>query len=134
MDINATDTQQQLEIHRIRTHLCRVEQLLSNIDLKPRSQSQSVRRYWQLQHLHEYWVEGKFPRNRTHPHQQVPCFIAADGHVCAVAHLLIADGCSDLALHIARHANFAYIREMAFPVLQEWITESGLTLPELAWI
>ncbi|MEW5860628.1 MAG: DUF928 domain-containing protein [Cyanobacteriota bacterium] len=124
----------QIENIRIRRHLRSVEHQLRTISSKIKLKAINPLRLRYLDLLHEYWVRGQFPRNYSLPHQTTPCFIDRDGQMCAVAHLLIATGYSDLAYQIADQANNAYITEMAFPALNQWVAESGLTLSELALI
>ncbi|MBD2045503.1 DUF928 domain-containing protein [Coleofasciculus sp. FACHB-64] len=124
----------QIEDIRIRRHLRSVEHQLRTISSKIKLKAINPLRLRYLDLLHEYWLSGQFPRNYSLPHQTTPCFIDRDGQVCAVAHLLIATGYSDLASQIADQANNAYITEMTFPALDKWVAESGLTLSELALI
>ncbi len=119
---------------RLFRHFKSVEQRLKTYYNRTTQGILDLHRTRHLDNLHDYWVQGEFPRNYDRPHQPVPCFIDRDGRVCAVAHLLIASGYSELAHQIANQANNAYITEMAFPALNEWVAQSGLTLSELALI
>lgn len=124
----------QSERYRLRRHFKNIERRLRSSNNKTKPESLNQQRVRQLDCLHEYWVRGQFPRNYDRLDQPVPCFIDLEGRVCAVAHLLIASGYSELAHQIANQVNNAYITEMAFPALNEWVAQSGLTLHELALI
>jgi WD40 repeat protein len=124
---------QQTETNRIQQHLQAVEQQLrAKQPVLPPDQLEERAR--NLDRLHEYWVQGEFPRNYTHPQQQSPCFIDPDGRSCAVARLLLATGNDALAHQIAAVANHALLPEMSFPQLNTWVAQSGLTLDELSLI
>ncbi len=124
---------QQTETDRIQQHLQAVEQRLR--DKQPSlPPNQLKERYRNLDRLHEYWVQGEFPHNVTHPHQPIPCFIDPDGRSCAVAHLLFTTGNASLARQIAAVANNALLPAMSFPKLNDWVARSGLTLDELSLI
>lgn len=123
-----------LETLDIRRHLASVEQRLRALDISGMPQRLQKTRAYYLDCLHHYWRREQFPRNFDQPYRRVPCFIDREGRVCAVAHLLIASGDSELALRIANQANNAYIGQMAFAELDEWVAQSGLSLDELAMI
>ncbi len=124
----------QSESYRLRRHFKSIERRLRTCNTKTKPESLKQQRVRHLDCLHEYSVRGQFPRNYDCLDQPVPCFIDREGCVCAVAYLLIASGYSELAHQIATQANNAYITEMAFPALNEWVAQSGLTLNELALI
>jgi hypothetical protein len=124
----------QSERYRLRRHFKSIERRLRTSNNKAKPESLNQQRVRHLGCLHEYWVLGQFPRNYDHLDQPIPCFIDRNACVCAVAHLLIASGYSELAHQIANQTNNAYITEMAFPALNDWVTQSGLTLHELALI
>src|SRR5215208_2685253 len=74
---------------RLRLHFWRVERALRRQALPQLSPELQAARSQHLGTLHAYGKQGRFPRNFDHPGEQIPCFIDREGHVCAVAHLLI---------------------------------------------
>jgi tetratricopeptide (TPR) repeat protein len=124
----------QLETNRIKNHLQAVEQKLRICTPKNLTPDLQRRREKYLELLHQYWMQGEFPRNYTSRDRQIPCFIDRDGRACAVANLLLSTGESKMANRIASQANNAYITEMNFEELEAWVAQSGLTLEELSLI
>ncbi|MEZ4668124.1 MAG: hypothetical protein R3E39_09425 [Anaerolineae bacterium] len=122
-----------LEDWRIRQHFKRVEGILRSKDVNHLSPALQATRKKHLDHLHVYATRGIFPRNYEKP-DYAPCFIDRDGHECAVAYLLIQSGQMQAAQNISVAANYAYVPEMSFPVLDEWAKETGLSKKELAFI
>lgn len=118
---------------RIREHLASVEAYLRKQDTSHLSESQRRARAQNINHLHEYWVDGVFPRNtlRGYP---TPIFIDPAGRACAVGHLMIASGWDDEARLVAERENLAYVNDIRSPEAGAWIGQSGLTTQEAAWI
>src|SRR5262245_13054219 len=107
-----------LDDWRIQLHLQRAEWRLRRqgcSGLSPNLQAARVRR---LDQLNIYWRRRRFPRNKNRGVPYMPCFIDAQGRTCAVAHLMIAAGQSQLAERVAQEANYAYLAEMHFPELE----------------
>ena len=75
--------EQTQETLRIRTHLRYVEMLLRDYDVNLLSTDKRARRIELLDHLHDYWISGLFPRNYDYTERR-PCFIDRDGRICAV--------------------------------------------------
>jgi hypothetical protein len=119
---------------RIRTHLCFVEERLRARNVQSFAPELRSARARHLDHLHIYWLRGEFPRNYDHPEQRIPCFIDRDGHVCAVASLMIASGYAAAAHEIAATTNNAFIAAIRSAVLDAWAAQSGLDKTELALI
>jgi hypothetical protein len=132
-DPRNTFTQEQ-ERARVREHLQNVELALRQQPVPHLSAEQRAARHHHLDELRAYWERGRFPRNFDHPGEQRPCFIDREGHVCAVAHLLIASRQESLAEQVAATANDAYVPEIDAPAFDSWMAESGLTRDELARI
>ncbi len=60
---------------RISTHLEYVENLLRNKDVSNLSADLKIKRNHLLDLLHNYWMNGKFPKNYDYADQRKPCFI-----------------------------------------------------------
>ena len=119
-----------LERQRLQHHFERVEHYLLANDTSTLTLQAKIERQQHIQHLREYRENGIFPRNHTHP-ERIPCFIDRDGRVCAVGHLLMTSGHSELAHKIALTDNNAYVKDMQFPELLNWANDAGLTVDEL---
>jgi hypothetical protein len=125
---------EQLERLRIQRHLRMVEQTLrasAPVDL---DDAQQAARDRALDALAAYWRSGEFPKNRDVPDRRVPTFIDADGVACAVGHLMIASGASNLAREIATYENNDFVADIDHPELPVWLAANGLTAAEAAWI
>lgn len=122
------------ERRRLQRRFARIEKTLRARDCSHLSPELRQMRQATLDHLHNYGKRGIFPRNFEFPNQHRPVFIDPSGHTCAVAQLMIDSGAGSQAALISKRANFAYIREMDFPELNDWVTSSGLSRDEAAWI
>lgn len=128
----------QLSIHfdsdteRIQTHLQLVSSILDKRDHHLSKEVLASRKN-NLKSLVSYWKDGIFPINSYHEHRQ-PYFIDNYGTACAVGHLLQTSGQEALAEQISNEMNYAYIRELAYPQLNDWAKLNGFTKEELAWI
>lgn len=122
-----------LEDWRLAQHFKRVEVILQNRDVSHLSPTLQKAREHYLDQLHAYVVHGIFPRNYERL-GYTPCFIDRDGRDCAVAYLVKVSGHNKLAQDIAVATNYAYIRQMNFPELDDWAAQSGLSKEELALI
>lgn len=118
---------------RIRTHLEYVEERLRAKDVSGLSPELREKRSELLDMLREYRKAGEFPSNFDHE-ARTPCFIDADGNICAVGYLVARTAGWDAAEKIASSFNFERIHEMDSPLLTEWVSNSGLTLDECAMI
>ncbi|MEN0003237.1 MAG: T9SS type A sorting domain-containing protein [Bacteroidota bacterium] len=118
---------------RIQKHLELVEHILRKQETNSLSNQQYVNRLHQLDLLRKYHLRKQFPKNTGHSHRQ-PYFIDQFGTACAVGYLAIQSGQEALAQQIKQENNFAYIRELDYPVFLDWASANGLTEEELAWI
>jgi hypothetical protein len=84
--------------------------------------------------LHEYLTAGNFPTNRDYPDERRPCFIDADGTICAVGYLIEQTKGRQLAeANNAKH-QYDFLLDMHEPMIEGWATEFGLTLEECAMV
>lgn len=122
------------DIERIQQHLKLVEQVLRQRDIYHLNASQKNNRLKHLDVLQQYWNAAAFPTNTYHSHRQ-PYFVDNFGVHCAVGYLLHTDGQDDFVNMINTKDNYAYIHELTkYPQLENWATENGFTIDELAWI
>lgn len=119
---------------RIRTHLAYVEQLLRARDVSQLPVHQQAARNQALDHLHEYWTAGIFPRNYDHAGQRRPCFIDRDGRICAVGYLIEQSAGREVAEQINSTHQYDRILGMHDATVDGWIAESGLSKYECAMI
>lgn len=119
---------------RIQTHLAYVEEFLRQKTVESLSIQQKINRARILDLLHAYREAGNFPSNRDYPDERRPCFIDADGNICAVGYLLANTWGMDAAEDINSRNQYAYIAEMKEPALLQWAEEHGLSLEECAMI
>ncbi len=122
------------EQERIQIHLNYVEQLLRNANAMSLDKNQQANRSYILDLLHQYWVAGIFPTNRDYPGERKPCFIDADGNICAVGYLIEKTKGRELAEAINAKYQYEFLLDMNEPVLAAWASEFGLTLEECAMI
>lgn len=119
---------------RIQLHLRAVEAELLARDVRYLPAALRTERRRNLERLQAYRRAGIFPRNHEHPGERVPYFIDDDGVVCAVGHLVVESGHSEVAADIRLRENNARLLDMTHPALSEWIALSGLTAEECAHI
>lgn len=128
-----TEWKLRIDDWRVRQHFKRVETILRDRDVSHLPPHLQRSREHYLDVLHDYAARGVFPRN----HERAgiaPCFIDLDRRECAVAHLIIRSGQSELAHKLAIEANYATIPQMTFPELDSWGAEVGLSREELTLI
>jgi hypothetical protein len=121
------------EADRIAMHLKLVREHLAARTAEGLSADQFARRNGSLDDLERYAEGGRFPRNEVLPYRN-PVFIDPYGTACAVGHLMIESGATDLAARIDDELELAYIRDMHLPEIGEWASTQGFTADELAWI
>lgn len=121
------------EVLRIKTHLAYVEKLLKGKDISNLSKQQKKNRQRCLQLLHKYWSAGIFPKNKKYDERK-PCFIDDDGRICAVGYLVEQTAGRDVAEYINSKFQYANIKEMELKELEDWVSQSGLSLEECAMI
>ena len=119
----------------IQAHLRIVEQTLRSKSTAALTQAQAAARSNNLDELHRYWQQKRFPRNTNHT-ARTPYFIDKYGTACAVGQLIIASGVADFAQKIHTENNYAYIADLVetYPQLPEWANNNGFSVAELAWI
>ncbi|MFW2389311.1 MAG: hypothetical protein ACN4G0_13305 [Polyangiales bacterium] len=118
---------------RIQGHLASVESYLRAQGTRHLTPAQREARGRAIVDLREYREAGVFPRNTFAGHP-IPVFIDSADRACAVGYLMIASGWSTEADRIAARENFAYVNDMRSPEVGEWLSYSGLTPQEAAWI
>jgi len=119
---------------RIQTHLFYVEQLLRNAPTSKLNATQKANRSVILDMLQDYILAGKFPTNKDYPGERRPCFIDADGNICAVGYLLEQTKGRELAEAINVKHQYDFLLDMNEPMIEAWAKEYGLTLEECAMI
>lgn len=117
----------------ITIHLQLVEQTLRDRNMDHLTAKQRANRLTALDHLNEYWHSGAFPINDIFAHRQ-PIFIDKYDNFCAVGYLVKATGYESVSRKVAANTNYAYVREMNYPELNQWAKDYGFTIDELAWI
>lgn len=124
-----------LQEHRelIQLHLQLVEQTLRTRSTSHLTPAQQESRNQHLDHLADYWASEAFPINTSHSYQ-LPIFIDPFDNFCAVGHLLKSSDSEELARKIQDSQNFSYLADIHQEGLEEWVSASGLTADELAWI
>jgi len=122
------------ETERIRTHLEYVENILRNKEVKHLTSEQTTKRLILLNHLKDYIAAGKYPKNYDFKNQRKPCFIDAEGSICAVGYLVQQSEQSAAAQTINSEFQYSTIYEMKSDLLDEWILASGLSKIEVAMI
>jgi hypothetical protein len=119
---------------RISTHLEYVENLLRNKDVSNLSADLKIKRNHLLDLLHNYWMNGKFPKNYDYADQRKPCFIDKDGNICAVGYLVEQTTSRQLANEINSKHKYDDLLAMNSPTVDKWVLTSGLTKEECAMI
>lgn len=121
------------DAERIQAHLAMVEKRLRASPPTGLTPAQRARRERQLDVLHHYWRQGRFPINTGHDHRR-PYFVDDFGTACAVGYLLREDGREATVERVRTERNFAYVRQLPYSELLEWAGANGFTQAELAWI
>lgn len=129
-----TPTRSTDEHLRIRTHLEYVEMLLRQKDVSQLDQAQQKKRKFLLDLLHDYWTTGVFPRIYDHAETRVPCFIDKNGAICAVGYLIAQTAGREIAEQINTAHKYDKLLAMNDPLIDDWITSSGLSKMECAMI
>ncbi|HRH70976.1 MAG TPA: T9SS type A sorting domain-containing protein [Flavobacteriales bacterium] len=121
------------DTERIAQHLRSVHELLEARTPEGLSGDQARHRADLLLSLERYADSGRFPQNHVLPYRN-PIFIDPHQTPCAVGHLMIESGATDLAVRIDAEMETAYIRDMHWPEIGDWANTHGFTSEELAWI
>ena len=90
------------EDHRIATHLARTERALRRAPTGRLRASQRTMRARALDALHDYWAQGRFPRNPRFA-KATPFFIDAGATRCAMAWVLEQFGAVELGSKAIDH-------------------------------
>lgn len=126
-----TDTDDNL---RIRTHLEFVEANLMKVSTENLAPTARANRVELLDCLHAYWMANKFPSPSIQYEGRKPCFIDSDGAICAVGYLIEMASGRSVAEYINSKYQFDYLLEMNDPLIDNWASEYGFSLDELAQI
>lgn len=97
------------------------------------NKAQKLNRKKHLKVLSEYWKRRDCPRNYYLPYRN-PVFIDHEGRYCAVGYLMLKSGKQEFCEAVQKNSNFIKIREIKSKEFEQWQSESGLSLDELAWI
>jgi hypothetical protein len=119
---------------RIQRHLAKVEAELRAAPTDHLSPALKAERLRNLDRLRAYRLAGEFPHNTDFVGQRVPYFIDDDDRACAVGHLVIESGATELAARVRADENNALLGDMRTDGLLEWVQRSGLTAQECAKI
>ena len=119
---------------RIKTHLAYAEMILRKSGASYLDQETRQKREKLLDHLHDYWVAGVFPKNYDRKNERSPCFIDKNGRICAVGYLIEKSAGRQLAENINNEFKYHKIADMNSTALIDWITSSGFTKEEAAII
>ena len=122
------------ETLRIKVHLEYVEDLLRKKDVSRLPVDLQNKRNRLLDLLHDYWTNGRFPKNYDYPDQRKPCFIDNDGAICAVGYLIEKTSGRAVAEKINSKHKYEYLLAMNDVEVDKWILTSGLTKEECAMI
>lgn len=101
-----------LEQFRVKNHLSVVEKELRrrNVDhLAPELQQERAKN---INHLHDYWTKGLFPKNLDFAGKRVPYFKDAFGTPCAMAYLIEQSANQNLVNTVAESNNYVYINDI----------------------
>ncbi len=123
----------QTETDWIQMHLALVESTLRKRNTDGLTPAARQNRLQCLDYLHQYMVARRFPLNEDYSYR-TPIFIDKHDNFCAVGYLIKASGYEHISRKIAANTNLAYVREMNYPELAAWASQSGFTTDELAWI
>ena len=119
---------------RIKTHLEYAESLLRQKDVSKLPRHLQKQRLTILDHLHDYWNQGIFPKNYDDTQQRKPCFIDKNGTICAVGYLIEQTTNRQVAENINSQYKYAEVLAMNDRTVDNWVATSGLTKEECALI
>ena len=119
---------------RIITHLEYVENQLRQKDVKHLSSTQRKARLRNIKLLHEYRMNGIFPKNYDYSKQRKPCFIDKYERICAVGYLIEKTAGRKVAEAVNAKFQYRTIFEMKSAELETWSYQSGISKNELAMI
>lgn len=117
---------------RIEQHLLFMVDYLAAASADHLTAVQRAERARNIERLADYARERRFPQNPCAG--MTPIFIDQQQTACAVGHLMIESGASDVAHQIAATQNLRYLGDIDVPGVEAWIERSGLTARECAMI
>ncbi len=117
---------------RVQTHLLYAAMLLYTADVKHLSAEKKKKRFKLIQHLFNYALNGKFPKNKDYPNMRKPCFIDDEATICAVGYSVEKSSDRATAEAINKDYKYAEVMEMDTLSMSNWAQENGLTLKECA--
>jgi hypothetical protein len=132
-DLKKTASYTTGEVALIQQHLRETEKLLRSRSVIHLNASQKKQRLYLLDVLHQYMLDGIFPKNTFHT-RRTPYFIDIFNNYCAVGFLMKISGADKMAREINQSQNFSYVKEIKHPSLLAWQQFSGFTIDELALI
>jgi len=121
------------ESEKIKLHLAQVENILRKNIPSDLSDEQLSNRFRNLNILHKYSQNGTFPRNLTHKNR-IPVFVDDRNIPCAVGYLMLKSGYNDFVSTTRTNSNNIYVKEIQSYMFEQFKSESGFTLDELALI
>lgn len=127
---NGSSSEQQ----RVQSHLLYVAYLLAQKDDRHLSAVKKKRRKRILTYLFQYALAGKYPQNFDYKTERKPCFIDAEGTICAVGYLIQETEGRDAAVAINETYKYAEVLEMDVEKIASWAHQNGLTVEECAMI
>jgi hypothetical protein len=123
------------EAARVHAHLVAARAWVQSHDTAALTPAQRHERAAALANLDRYIEIGEFPRRTDDAFAGLrPRFIDDRGVHCAVGYMIASSGEPALARAINRDFEYAYVRDIASPVLLAWATDHGFTVEELARI
>ena len=122
------------ENERIKIHLEYAEMLLRKTETPYLDNEIQLKRRKLLNHLHDYWIAGIFPKNYDIKDDNSPCFIDKNGVICAVGYLVEKSAGRQMAENINNEFKHTKIAAMNSSTLNNWIALNGITKEEAAII
>jgi hypothetical protein len=119
---------------RIKTHLAYAEMILRSDETPHLDKSTRQKRHILLDHLHDYWTKGIFPKSYDSIDGRSPCFIDKDGNICAVGYLVEKSESREMAESINGDFKSSRNGEMKSSALVDWLKKNGLTKEDAAII
>ncbi|MBC7744700.1 MAG: hypothetical protein H7096_06320 [Flavobacterium sp.] len=118
---------------RIKTHLAYAEKLLRKSETSYMNPQMRKKRKKSLDHLHDYWVAGAFPKNYNRKVLS-PCFIDKNGNICALGYLIEKSVSRQMAENINKEYKDHATANMNSAIINKWVKENGFSKEEAAII
>jgi Ca-activated chloride channel family protein len=118
---------------RVQTHLQYVETILRQADISNLTATQQQNRAKILDALHEYWTNGRFPKNDYFTSRK-SVFIDKQNTHCAVGYLIKETEGEAVTQLINAKYQFASIYDIKMAEVAKWAVTYGLTIDECAMI